>query len=90
MSARNYIWEYSRQFKCQCAIPQQDETADAIIRRCLEVQAVVYEPYDPDGLIDEDEVDREPLFVVQLRPDVGPEVWTEAALRTSMEPKKEA
>lgn len=79
MSARNYIWEYSRQFKCQCAIPQQGETADAIIRRCREARALAYEPGDP-----------EPLFVVQLRADVGAEVWTEGALRSSLEPKKEA
>lgn len=79
MSARKYIWEYSRQFKCQCAIPQPGESVDDIIKRCREARALAYEPGDP-----------EPLFVVQLSADVGAEVWTEEALRSSLEPKKEA
>lgn len=67
---------FAEQYGTACCVPYADETADELIERCQMEGAVFYE----DGPADE-------CYVVQLRPDVGPEIWTAAALRKATLPK---
>lgn len=59
----------SAQYGTAAIFPDGGETADDIIRMCREAGAIVEE----DG----------ECFVVALRPRIGPELWTETALRKS-------
>lgn len=52
------------------AVIAKDETAAAVMELCLKLKATYY-----DG----DEV----CFIVVLRPDIGPELWTQSALERS-------
>lgn len=64
--------EYSYQFQRMSVVPLKGETANEIIDRCREIGAVYYE----DGPDDE-------CFVVNMRPQIGPEIWTASALQRS-------
>jgi hypothetical protein len=61
---------YATQYQSLCLVPHPDDTADTIIQECRAVGAI--------RLVDGEE------FVVQLRDDVGPELWTEDSLRRSL------
>lgn len=63
---------YSEQYKTPAIFPDGGETADQIIQMCRSEGAIFYE----DGPDDE-------CFVVALRPKIGPELFTEGALRRS-------
>lgn len=65
--------EWSSQFQRVSAIPLPGETPERLMARCRKIGATFFE----DGPDDE-------CFVVTLRPDVGPEVWTPRALGESM------
>jgi len=62
----------STQYKCPAVFPEPGETADDIIRGCRKYGAIFRE----DGPDDE-------CFVVAMRPNIGAELYTEAALRRS-------
>lgn len=73
---------YSSQYRCRCIIlnKQNDPPAiDQLIERCRDVGAIYYE----DGPVDE-------CFVVDVGRGVGPELWTERALRGSWRAKETA
>jgi hypothetical protein len=61
---------YSPQYNTPCVVALWNESADRIIAHCRRMGAIFHE----DGPDDE-------CFVVVLRPDIGPELWTESALR---------
>ena len=63
---------HSEQYNCPALFPDGGETADDIIRKCRDAGAIFFE----DGPDDE-------CFVVSLRSDIGPELWTESAIRKS-------
>lgn len=60
---------HSEQFNIPCVVPDAGESADEVIEACLDQGALL--DTDPDG--------RE--FCIQFRDDVGPELWTESAVR---------
>jgi hypothetical protein len=62
---------FADQWNIPCVIPQPGETADDVMQRCQEAGAI----YTGEG--EED-------FCVMLRPDVGPEIYSESALRRSL------
>lgn len=61
------ILAWSDQYQKPCVVAHPADNADSIIAKCRKVGAVV----NDDG----------EEFVVELRPDIGPELWTENALR---------
>ena len=62
---------HSFQYGTPCVIYNDPtETADDVIETCREIGAIFHE----EGPDDE-------CFVVELRRDIGPELWTEGALR---------
>lgn len=63
---------YAEQWNIPCLIPYENETGDELIERAQMEGAVFYE----DGPDDE-------CYCIQLRPDVGPEIWTSTALKRS-------
>lgn len=65
--------EFSSQFGVACVCVESPDfmNADALIAMCIQVGAILN---SGDG----DE------FCVELRSDVGPELWTEASLRGSV------
>lgn len=78
------IW--SEQYRKPCVAPSPTDTADSVIAACRASGAVRFyrdesvtvdgQSVDDGGALEE--------FVIQLRDDVGPELWTEAALRRSL------
>lgn len=64
--------QWSDQYEKPCVIPFGD-SADKVIEHCRKMGAIYYE----DGPDDE-------CFVVVLRRDIGPELWTEDTLRRSI------
>lgn len=60
----------SEQYGCPCVVAFPRDTADKIIAHCRFMGATRRD-------------DGEECFVVALRHDVGPELWTEVALRGS-------
>ncbi|MFD5089375.1 hypothetical protein ACFWMR_02150 [Amycolatopsis thailandensis] len=62
--------KYASQYEISCVVPEPGDTADEIIQGCRDDEAV--------RLVDGEE------FCVELRADVGPELWTEESLRSSM------
>ena len=64
--------EYSRQYQCPSVIPDGAATYEDIVEACRDQGAIYYE----DGPEDE-------CFVVTLRPNIGPELWTPRALKNS-------
>lgn len=70
---------YSTQYETRCLVPDEGEhDADDIIERCRSIGAVFYE----DGPDDE-------CFVVTLRRDVGPGLWSESALRRTFKSREQ-
>ena len=65
----------SKQYNIACVIPPDTDEAQTVIDFCREVGAVL----DYDG----------EEFCVMLRPEVGPELWTESSLRRSLIPPLE-
>lgn len=63
---------FSDQFNCACISVEMPNymNADALIAICEDAEAILHN----DGV----------EYVVELRPDVGPELWTEDALRRSV------
>lgn len=61
---------HSRQYDLPCVIADRTEPAQMVIDRCHELGAV----REIDGI----------EYVVQLRPEVGPELWTDESLRRSL------
>lgn len=69
---------FAQQYQRACAVAKrEDGTGDELIAFCREIGAVYEDGPDP-----EDE-----CFVVTLRPEIGPELWTADALRKSMKGK---
>lgn len=64
--------QFSTQYKTAAVVPDGKWSADDLMDECRRIGAVYYE----DGPDDE-------CFVVVLRPHIGPELWTESALRRS-------
>jgi hypothetical protein len=62
----------SEQYGCGCAVAFWGNTADEVIEYCRAMECTV------------DSGDGE-QFCVALRPEVGPELWTETALRRSLD-----
>lgn len=62
----------SEQYGVPCVVALQNEGADTIIKYAREIGAIFHE----EGPDDE-------CFVVWLRKDIGPELWTERSLRGS-------
>lgn len=71
---------YSYQYGKPCVTPKPEATADEVISYARLIGAVFEVAYE--------EAVRKFMFVVTLRPEVGPELWSEEALRRSL-PKKE-
>jgi hypothetical protein len=65
--------QYSDQYRTSCVVPCNEKDPDKIIKHCRTMGALFYE----DGPNDE-------CFVVVLRPEIGPELYTEKALRQSL------
>jgi hypothetical protein len=65
------VW--SPQYRVPCVVALWRNSADDVIDHCRDMGAIFHE----DGADDE-------CFVVVLRRDVGPELWTEQALRRSL------
>lgn len=63
---------FASQYSMPCVVADDGDTAQEVIDRCWEVEAVRTEF---DGF----------EFCAQLRSDVGPELWTESSLRRSLE-----
>lgn len=63
---------YAEQYGTPCVSAIHEDSADAIIAFCRENGAIYHE----DGPDDE-------CFVVVLRPDIGPELYTEQSIRRS-------
>jgi hypothetical protein len=61
---------HSRQYDLPCIIASRTDPAQKVIDRCQEVGAV----RQVDGI----------EYVVQLRSEVGPELWTDESLRLSL------
>ncbi len=61
----------SKQYGIPCVVPPPTATAQIVIDKCRTVGAVI------------DYGDGEE-FCVQLRDDIGPELWTESSLRRSL------
>lgn len=70
----NMKQQYSTQYETAAIVPSDPFSPDDLMDECRRVGAIYYE----DGLDDE-------CFVVVLRPDIGPELWTESALRRAAE-----
>lgn len=68
---------WSGQYRCRAVIPN-GATADAVVAACRAVGAV---GYDREGVQE---------YVVVLREHVGPELWSEKALRKSIPATKDA
>lgn len=62
---------FASQYNTPCVVVEDGDTAQQVIDRCWDAEAA----RDVDGV----------EFCVQLRPDVGPELWTERSLRRSLE-----
>lgn len=62
----------SEQYGKPCVVALQNESADMIIKYARKIGAIYHE----DGPDDE-------CFVVWLRKEIGPELWTEQSLRGS-------
>ena len=62
---------YSQQYRKSCVVISLTDVADDVIAACR-ANGAVWVDWDHDS------------FVIQLRDDVGPELWTEAALRRSL------
>jgi hypothetical protein len=62
---------FSVQYGVPCVVAEAGDTADDILEWCSEEGAV----------LDHGDGDE---FVVELRPDIGPELYTEAAIRRSL------
>lgn len=74
---RNMPWaDWSDQYDCPAYKPRPQDTVEEVLEWCVEEGAVWDE--DPDG--------RE--YCVILREDVGPELWTESALRRTWAQKE--
>lgn len=58
------------QWQIPCIVLEEGDTADAVIKRCRQVGAVTHD----DG----------EQFCVFIRERVGPEMWTESALRRAL------
>ena len=65
--------EWSGQYHCACVVPEPGDTSQDVINECCRVGAV-YRGYG----------EMVNLYVVALRPDVGPELWSRGALKMSM------
>lgn len=63
----------SEQYGCPCVVVFPNDCADTVIAHCRHMGAI----YREDGPDDE-------CFCVVLRFDVGPELYTESALRRSI------
>jgi len=64
----------SYQYKCNCVLVEpKDKNPDTIIEFAEEHGAIYYDEPDSKN------------YVATLRPNVGPELWTERALRRSIE-----
>jgi len=61
---------FSDQYQMKCYIPEEDDTAQQIIDRCRAAGAV--------RLVDGEE------FCLEIRPGAGPELWSEDALRRTL------
>lgn len=61
--------KFADQYECPCLIPAPGMTAVDVMVACQQIGAVW--DNDPEG--------RE--YVIEFRPDVGPELWTEASVR---------
>ena len=72
------VEQYS-QYGKPCVWPEPGDTAHDLMAKCREVGAIYHE----DGPDDE-------CFVVALRPTIGAELWTEAALTRGMQGKNYA
>ena len=68
---------YSQQYRKPCVVASPTDAADAVLAACRAGGAHVLHGNSQIGYDDEE-------LVVQLRDDVGPELWTEAALRRSL------
>jgi hypothetical protein len=66
---------FSEQYCCPCIVPPQEYDAQQIIQACVEAEATFQE--EPG----------EPSYVVQLRDEIGPELWTAEALRRTDQQK---
>ncbi len=61
---------FSRQYDRSCIVPEPSDTADDIIEACINANATYEEGPDPQDL----------LYVVKVRPEVGPELWSADSL----------
>ena len=64
---------YSTQYNTPCVIAEDGDDEDDIIEFADDIGAHYWEGPEPE----------DKLYVVTLRPDVGPECWTERAIRRS-------
>lgn len=62
---------YSAQFNTACVVAEDGDTAQEVIDHC----------WDSGSMREVDGVE----YCVQIRPDAGPELWTERSLRRSLE-----
>lgn len=61
--------KFASQYNINCIVPEPDDTVDEIVQACRDDEAI--------RTVDGEE------FCVELRPEVGPELWTEDSLRRS-------
>lgn len=61
---------HAHQYGIPCVVAEEGDTGDAVIARCDAVGAV----RRVDGV----------EYCVEMRPEIGPELWTEPALRVSL------
>ncbi len=62
--------QYSPQYETAALVPDGTLSPDELMDECREIGAI----YSEEGPDDE-------CFVIVLRPEIGPELWTESALR---------
>lgn len=65
--------QYSFQYDAPAVIPDGVTDAGRVMALCRDAGALYFE--DPES---------EPCYIVIIRPDIGPELWTERALRGSL------